>query len=261
MKKFALVLALGAGLAASTAHAAPSSAAASFTTLGTKDITADEFNSLFTPVNSGILSPFKFAGSENDSGLIESQVFKYNGETANGSPLYAYAYQVAVHPTAAGGDPAHVDSLSFKFNATGLSADPNNATSPTYGYLISDGKVGDLNLSGTQAPTSLSFQPDATSGYIRAQYVDPATGVGPIGPDTNSATFVLLSNKPPAATLPTVNVGGPEATVSLQKAYVPQPGTIEPAPVPEPATVLAWAGMLGAAAVARRARKARAAVA
>lgn len=256
MKKFALTLALGAGLAGSTAKAD-----ATFTTLGTKSITADQFNSLFTPVNSGVLSPFKFADSDTDSGLIESQVFKFNDPNNTGKALYGYAYQVAVNPAASGATAPHVDSLSFKFNATGLSSDPNNPSNPTYGYLITDGKVGDLNLSGTQTPTSLTFQPDQATGYIRAQYVDPATGVAPIGPNSNSATFVLLSSQPPSATLPTVNVGGPEATVSLQKAYVPQPGKIEPAPVPEPATVLAWAGMVGAVAIARRARKARATLA
>src|SRR5207245_109415 len=102
----------------------------------------------------------------------ESQVFKYNGTAPGGSPLYAYAYQVGVNPTPTGGDPAHVDSLSFKFNATGLSADPNHPSNPTYGYIVTNGKVGGLDLSGTQIPTSLTFQPGATTGYIRAQYVD-----------------------------------------------------------------------------------------
>lgn len=254
MKKYALALALtlGTGLAASQANAAPV-----FTTLGTKTIDASTFNSDFTAINQAVLSPFKFAGSETDSGLIQSQVFKFNGATADGNPLYAYAYQVAVNPTPEGGDPAHVDSLSFKFNATGIAGDSN----ATYGYIISNGKVGDLNLSGSAAPTSLSLQPDATTGYIRAQYVDVNGNVPPIGPGASSATFVLLSKQPPSDVLPTVNVGGAEATVSLQKAYVPKAGKIEPAPVPEPATVLAWAGMLGAVALVRRTRKARLAAA
>src|SRR5262249_860163 len=157
-----------------------------------------------TPVNTAVLSPFKYADSTTDSGLIESQVFKYNGTTADGNPLYAYAYQVGVNPAADGGAPAHVDSLSFKFNATGLASDPNHPGSPTYGYIISGGKVGDLNLSGTQTPSTLSLQPDQTTGYIRAQYVDPTQGVSPIGAGSNSATFVLLSNQPPSTTLPTV---------------------------------------------------------
>jgi len=262
MKKFALALALGlgAGLAAPRAQAGPK--AADFTTLGTQNISADQFNSLFTPVNTAVLSPFRYADSSTDSGMIESQVFKYNGTTADGNPLYAYAYQVGIAPTPAGGDPAaHVDSLSFKFNATGLAVDPNHPTNPTYGYIVTNGKVGGLDLPGTQIPTSLTFQPDATTGYIRAQYVDPATGTTPVSAGANSATFVLLSNQPPATTMPSVNVGGPEATVGIQKAYVPQPGAIQPAPVPEPATVLAWAGVLGVAALAHRARKARTAAA
>jgi hypothetical protein len=260
MKKFALALALGAGLAA--AHARAASLSTTFTTLGTTNLDAGTFNNLFTPVNTASLSPFQFADSSTPSGMIESQVFKYNGTTADGNPLYAYAYQVGVAPTPAGGDPAaHVDSLSFKFNATGLAADPNHPTNTTYGYIVTNGKVGGLDLPGTQIPTSLTFQPDAATGYIRAQYVDPTTGTTPVSAGANSATFVLLSNQPPATTMPSVNVGGPEATVGIQKAYVPQPGAIQPAPVPEPATVLAWAGVLGAVALARRARKTRAAVA
>lgn len=262
MKKFALALALGAGLAASNAHAGitPVTTLQTFQTLGTKNIDASTFNSLFTPVNNQVLSPFQFADATSSSGYIESQVFKYNGTTADGNPLYAYAYQVAVNPTAAGGDPAHVDSLSFKFNATGLSNDTANS-SPTYGYIVSGGKVGGLDLAGSQVPSTLTFQPNSTTGYIRAQYVDPTSGAQAIAAGANSATFVLLSNQPPATTMPTVNVGGPEATVSLQKAYVPQAGTIEPAPVPEPATVLAWTGMITAVALVRRARKGRPAVA
>src|SRR5262249_13940211 len=134
MKKFALALTLGlgAGLAAPRAQAGPASTPA-FTTLGTQSISADNFNSLFTPVNTAVLSPFRYPDSTADSGLIESQVFKYNGTTADGNPLYAYAYQVGVNPAADGGAPAHVDSLSFKFNATGLASDPNHPGSPTYG--------------------------------------------------------------------------------------------------------------------------------
>jgi hypothetical protein len=259
MKKFALALAIGTGLAAPAAHAGPSPtpSPATFQSLGTTGMDATTFNSLYAPVNTAVLSPFKFADSSNDSGMIESQVFKYTGSTSDGNPLYAYAYQVAVNPTPSGGDPAHVDSISFKFNATGLDGTPGS----NFGYMISGGHVGGLDLAGTQTPTSLTFQPDASNGYIRAQYVDPVNGVGPVGAGSNSATFVLLSKQAPATTMPTVNVGGPEATVSLQKAYVPQAGNIEPTPAPEPATYLVWAGVLGALAVVRRTRKARQAAA
>jgi hypothetical protein len=262
MKKFALALALGTGLAASNAYAgasAPISTVQTFQSLSTTPTDAATFNSQFTSVSNPLLQAFRFAGSSTDSGLVESQVFKYNGATTDGNPLYAYAYQVAVNPTPAGGDPAHVDSLSFKFNATGL----GGGTGSSYGYMISNGSVGGLNLAGTQTPTSLTFQPDATTGYIRALYVNPTTGVGPVGAGTNSATFVLLSKEAPATVLPTVNIGGPEAVTSANppQVYVPSGGNIEPAPVPEPATVLAWAGVIGAAALYRRGRKARAAVA
>src|SRR5436309_13968256 len=100
MKKFALALALGTGLAASAAQASPSpvSSPATFQSLGTSTMDAATFNTSFTPVNTALLSPFKFADSSNDSGMIESQVFKYNGTSTDGNPLYAYPYQVAVNP-------------------------------------------------------------------------------------------------------------------------------------------------------------------
>ena len=99
MKNFALALALGSVLAA-----APASAAPVYTTLTTKNLDASTFNADFASVNKAVLSPFKFADSNTDSGLIESQVFKYNGKTTDGNPLYAYAYQVAVNATPAGAD-------------------------------------------------------------------------------------------------------------------------------------------------------------
>jgi hypothetical protein len=256
MKKFALALALGTGLAVSTAHAGPTQTATTttFQTLNTTSMDASSFNQQFTPLAIPLLQSFRFAGSSTDSGLIESQVFKYNGPTSDGATLYAYAYQVALNQTPSGGDPAHVDSLSFKVNATGL----DGSSSSSYGYMITNGAVGGLNLSGTQTPTTLTFQPDASTGYIRAQYVNPTTGVGPIEAGNNSATFVLLSKQAPATVLPTVNIGGPEALTGANppQVIVPAGGTIEPAPVPEPATIIAWAGVVGAVACYRLRRRA-----
>jgi len=252
MNKITLALVLGtgltSGLTAPRAHAAPTD----IQTLGTETISAGKFNGLFNPYNTAILSPFRFDGSQTDSGLIESQVFKgADGTAAQG--LFAYAYQVAVSPASADKtvEPGHVDSVSFKYNGTTAGTGTN-----AHGFIINDGKVGGLDLAGTQVPVALSLQPGHTTNFIRAQYVDPASS-GPIGAGANSATFVLLSKEMPADVKPSVNVGGGAATTTVPVAYAANAGAIEPVPVPEPATLLAWAGMAGAVALVRRIRKSR----
>src|SRR5262249_32143031 len=152
------------------------------------------FNALFTPVNTAILSPFTFSGASSPSGQIESQVFQGTGAAAG---LYAYAYQVAVSTTPDGtGLAPHVVSTSFAFNATPMGTDLTGAGKTAFGYVLSDGgKVGGLDLSGTQTPTTLSWQPASTTGFIRTQYVDPASQTSPLNAGANSATFVLISNQ------------------------------------------------------------------
>lgn len=263
MNKTTLALALGTGLALGLATGPRAHAAATTTsgdliqTLDTQTLSANDFNSLFTPYNTAILSPFTFSGAPADahSGLIESQVFQGTGK-ADG--LYAYAYQVAVGNTPdSTGLPPHVDSTSFTFNATPMGTDLTNSGKTSYGYVVKDGQVGGLNLPGTQSPTTLSWQPAGTTGFIRAQYVDPATQTSPLNAGTNSATFVLITNQLPSSTTPSVNVGGAAATTTVPVAYSASGGTISPVPVPEPATFLAWSGMAAAVALVRRFRKAR----
>ena len=251
-------LALALAFAPSHARAAvTSSTAAVIQTLHTPTLKSSDFNASFTPYNSAILSPFRFDGATGDSGLIQSQVFQGTGAATG---LFAYAYQVAVNASDAGGVPVHVDSTSFKFNATPLGTDLTKSGTTAYGYVIKDGGVGGLNLPGTQSPTTLSWQPSGTTGFIRAQYVDPASQTSPLNAGASSATFVLISSQMPSDVKPSVNVGGASATTTIPVAYTASPGTIEPIPVPEPATVLAWSGMAAAFAFVRRVRKARAAV-
>lgn len=259
MNKITLALVLGTGL--TLGLFAPSARASDIQTLATKDISSDTFNSLFQPYNTAILSPFRFDGSTADSGLIESQVFKGTGQAQG---LYAYAYQVAVNPAKdGGGEPVHVDSLSFKFGGNALGADLTGAGTPAYAYVVMNDKnsspVGGLTLTGTQVPSSLSLEPGQTTGFVRAQYVnpdgDPSTKALAAG--ANSATFVLLTKQLPATVTPSVNVGGGSATTTVPVAYNATTGTIEPVPVPEPATLFAWAGMAGAVALVRRVRRNR----
>jgi hypothetical protein len=252
-----MVTSLVLGLAAPQARASASATDHSIQTLTTGQMSADVFNSLFTPYNTAILSPFAFSGSTGNSGMIESQVFQGKGAA---SGFYAYAYQLAVNnSTDASGNPVHVDSTSYNFGATPIGTDLTSSGSTNYAYVIPNGQVGGLNLSGTQAPTSLSWQPQTTSGIIRAQYVDPTSQTQPLGAGGNSATFVLVTNQLPSTQPPTVNVGGAAATTTVPVAYAASGGTISPIPIPEPSTILAWTGMAGAVGLVRRFRKARAA--
>jgi hypothetical protein len=257
MNKITLAVVVAAGLALGLA--APRTEAAAIQTLSTPTLTAAQFNSLYTPYNNAILSPFQFDGTSSPSGLIQSQVFSGTG-AATGT--YAYAYQVAVNnQTDSSGTPVHVDSTSFKFNSTPLGTNFATGGQTAYGYIIPNGQVGGLNLSGTQAPTSLSWEPAGTTGFIRAQYVDPTTQAASLAAGSNSVTFALISTQLPSSTTPSVNVGGAAATTTVPVAYTTTPGTISPIPVPEPATWLAWSGMAAAVAMVRRIRKARLAVA
>ena len=256
MNKFTTALAVGTVLAgglAPRAHAASVAAGTGLETLNTPVISAADFNASFTPYDTAVTSPFRFDGASGDSGLIESQVFQGQGKYAG---LYAYAYEVVANPTTdGGGEPVHVDSVSFKFNASPLNA--STAGTPAYGFLVQNGQVGGLDASGAQTPTSLSFQPGQSTGFIRAQFVDPNTGASAIGAGTNSATFVLLTNQLPSTVTPSVNVGGGSAVTTVPVVYTTSPGTIEPVPAPEPTTVVAWAAMAGAVALARRFRTRR----
>lgn len=255
MNGFTRSLVLCATLALSFTLATTATRAAAISTLNTQSISADQFNTLFTPYNNAILSPFTFAGASSPSGLVQSQVFQGTGAATG---LYAYAYQVAANPATDGsGEPVHVDSLSFAFKGTSLGTNLTGSGSPAYAYVITNGQIGGLNLSGTQTPTTLSWQPGDTTGFIRAQYVDPTTQTNPINAGANSATFVLISNQMPSSVQPTVNVGGGSATTTVPVVYTTQPGTIEPVPVPEPASILAWGGLAGALVLLRRARGAK----
>ena len=257
MNKITLALVVGAGLVLGLTG--PRAQASTIQTIDTPTLSASTFNSLFTPYNNAILSPFQFDGTSSSSGLIQSQVFQGTGAAAG---LYAYAYQVAVNPqTDSSGVPVHVDSTSFMFNSTPLGTNFASGGQTAYGYVIPNGQVGGLNLSGTQTPTSLSWEAAGSTGFIRAQYVDPASQSSALAAGTNSATFVLISNQLPSTTTPSVNVGGAAATTTIPVAYTTTPGTISPIPVPEPATWLAWSGMAAAVALVRRIRKSRVALA
>jgi hypothetical protein len=264
MNKLTLAIALGTGLTLTAL--APVAHSATIQQLSTPTLGAAQFNSLFTPVTGTTVqtSAINFVGATG-AGNIQSEVFQGNAGTA-ADGLYAYAYKLSVNnvTNSASGEPVHVDSTSFQFNATPTGTDFAGVGKPTYGYVITNGTVGGLtngpNSDGSTAlvPTSLSWQAGTKIGAIRADFVNPTTGALPLPAGNNSATFVVISSQPFTGTFQNAGVlSSDQQTGSNTIVYAPSGGTISPVPVPEPTTILAWAGMAGAALLVRRVRKNR----
>jgi hypothetical protein len=263
MNKFTFALALGAGLVLSLAgpsvHATPI-----VQNLTTPSMTAAEFNSLFQPIAAPIMSPYQFQNTPT-TGIVESQVFQGTGTYAG---LYAYAYQIAVNNVSDNnGQPTSVNSTTLAFNST-----PTPASFPSGGpsggtaspvYVVSDGQVGGINLpqaapgSVIQTPTSVAWMPGTKTGSLTFQYLDATQNTGPLQAGANSATVVVLTDQPYTTQQPAVPVSlqnaDPQVT-PFPLAYSAQGGVIQEVPAPEPATVLAWAGMIGAVALVRHVR-------
>ena len=262
MSKLSFAIALGAGLTLSMA-APPAALASEIQTLGTPEMTASQFNSMFAPVSGApaLTSDYQYLGAPV-SGVVGSQVFEGLAGTA-ASGLYAYAYQLGVNNVTTNlGEPVHTDSMSFQFNANPASADLLNTGTPSYAYAIKDGSIGGL-VPPQAAPGDLigmaavSWQPGEKIGTIRAQFVDAAAGTPPLDPGSNSSTFVVLSTQP--FTQQFVNLQSSNPTTGAPPAvYSATGGPISKVPIPEPATVLAWAGMVGASLLVRRIRRVRA---
>jgi hypothetical protein len=262
MNKITYALALGAGLVLSLAG--PSATAAPIVQqLSTPTMSAATFNSLFQPIDGAapIMSTYQFMNTPT-TGMVESQVFKGTG-IATG--LYAYAYQIAVNNvTDVNGQPSSVNSATLAFNATPTVANLTGGAGPgSATYVVADGKVGSIDLpqaapgSVIQSPTSVAWMPGTKTGSLTFQYLDATTNSGPLQAGSNSATIVVLSTQPYVNQPVSLQNANPQITYPT--AYSAQGGDIHEVPVPEPTTVLAWAGMLGAVALVRRTRQARAA--
>ncbi|MBV8487862.1 MAG: hypothetical protein JO161_06250 [Planctomycetaceae bacterium] len=100
--------------------------------------------------------------------------------------------------------------------------------------------------------------PGTKTGSLTFQYLDAASNTGPLQAGSNSATIVVLSTQPYVNEPVSIQNANPQTVYPM--AYSPQDGTIQEIPAPEPATVLAWAGMMGAIALVRHVRRSRAAV-
>jgi hypothetical protein len=255
MNRFIFALALGAGLVLSLAgpsvHATPI-----VQQLPTPTMTAAQFNSLFQPIPNvaPIMSDYQFLNTPV-TGKVESQVFQGTG-TATG--LNAYAYQIAVNPVSDNnGEPTSVNSAALAFNATPTPL----TTGGSAVYVIPKGQVGGIDLpqaapgSVVQTPTSVAWMPGTKTGALTFQYLDATQNTGPLQAGANSATIVVLSNQPYTTQPVSLQNANPQITNPTHPtAYSAQGGTIQEVPAPEPATVLAWAGMIGAVALVQRVR-------
>jgi hypothetical protein len=260
MKKFTFALALGAGfvlnLASPSVHAS-----AMVESLPPQTLSASTFASEFsavTPVSSGTYS---FLNTDN-AGVVESQVFAGTGSFAG---LYAYAYQFGVNNVndTSTNQPTSVNSASMLFNATPTSATlvPGGTASPTY---VINGAVGGLNVPqaapgfAVQVPSTITWLPGTNTGSLTFQYLNPATNTGPLGAGATGETIVVLSTQKPGEKQ-YVSIQNPEPQNTYPQVDAPSPGPIQAA-APEPSTILAWGGVLGALVLARRARRSRHAV-
>lgn len=266
MNKLTLALALGTGVSLGTVVSTSAVADTIKTnqTLPTAEMSADDFNALFRPIDNApaMNESYQFLGSPA-SGTVRSQVFAGTG-AAEG--MYAYAYQVSVNDVKSeAGDSVYVDSLSYKFNDTPLATDYLGGD-PVYAYTVSGGQIGGLlgpdSSTGEllQKPASVSWMANEVTGAIRAHFVDPDTETPPLDAGSNSAAFVVISDAPLPSTVAQefVNLQSDSPTTGeLTSVYAASGGNISPVPVPEPSTVLAWAGMMGALALVRRVRKNR----
>jgi hypothetical protein len=275
MNKLIASLALAAGL--TMGLAATTARAASIDSLNLADMSASQFNSLFKPIAADpvLSSPFTYYGAP-ESGSVVSQVFAGTG-SAQG--LYAYAYQYDLNNVSdSNNTPIDLRGTSWGFNSTPvgtkLTTDSSgNVTGFTqnpagaYAYAITDGAVGGIGASVAAAgqsilkPTQLNWEPNTNSGSLLATYFDPTTNVPALQAGAHSATFVVLTSTPPTTTLTGILGSAPLAPGStLVPTYAASLGDVKPHPIPEPATILAWAGMAGAVALVRRVRQNRRAV-
>jgi len=263
MNKFTLTLALATGL--TLGLAAPFARAAdipSIHSLSLGSMTADDFNKSFHSIEGtpAMSSPFRFAGTSGPSGVVMSQVFKGTGKYAG---EYAYAYQYDLNSGSSTANqaldpkspptPLDLKGASWQFNAT-----PFNSA-----YVISPGgTIGGIGASGDRAPSQLNWETNTSTGSLLATYFDPIKSTTALQGGQHSATFVVLSNQPFVQSYVGILGTNPiDPKAPLTTTFAANGGTIQPIPLPEPTTVLAWAGMIGAVALVRRVRKNRPTVA
>ncbi len=262
MNKITYALALGAGLVLSLAS--PNAQADPIVqTLTPTPMSATQFGNLYTASTTVLTAGYDFMNTPN-AGVVESQVFTGNANTA-AQGTYAYAYQFGVNSAMDTSiqQLTSVNSASMLFNATPVGTDFTHTGSNTYAYVVTNGQVGGINVPTAavgnivQTPSSIAWLPSSTTGSLTFQYLNPTTSTGPLAAGALSGTIVVISTQP--FTQQYVSLQNPEPQTLYPKAYSPTGGPIDQVPAPEPATMLAWAGVLACVAMGRRFRRHRAA--
>ena len=130
-------------------------------------------------------------------------------------------------------------------------------------YVVTDGAIGSMAAPvaapgmGIQSPSTIAWQPGTSTGSLTFQYLNPATGTGPLASGSRQRTIVVLSTQPPSQQNVFVSLQNPEPQNGYPVVYSPTLGTIEQVPAPEPATILAWTSVVAALAVGHRFRRNR----
>lgn len=263
MNKFTFALALGAGLVLSAAGRT-TDAAPIVQNLDAPEISASEFNSLFKPIAEAppITAEYRFINTPL-TGVVQSQVLEGTGAYAG---LYAYAYQFGVKDVKdESGEPTSVNSASLQFNATPTRADLLGTGGPGSAvFVVKDGTVGGLSVpvsaaagGGIQIPSSVAWLPGEKTGALTFQYLDASKSTDPIGAGATTGTIVVLTTEKWTNKLVSLQNANPQ--IVYPSAYASEGGPIQEVPVPEPSTVLAWAGIIAAAGLVQRRRNRRAA--
>jgi hypothetical protein len=268
MNKFTYALALGAGLVLSlagpSAHASPIQDPVKIQDLKPTPLSADQFNSNFTPISgvNNVNQPFSFVNTPSTAGTVGSQVFQGTGKEAG---IYAYAYQVNVNNvTDSTNQPIGVNSTAMYFNAT--PSVQSLVGSPSAVYMV-NGAIGGMNAATPitnvggvptgPTPSHVFWQPGTKTGSLTFQYLDAASNSGPLMAGSSSGTLVVLSTQAPSSSQLYVSLQSPDPQNGYPQVYSPQTGEIAQVPVPEPATIIGWTGVIGALALVHRVRRNR----
>lgn len=247
------------------ASASMASAAVMPSNLSSTRLSGGEFGTLFRPLalNSkytGFMEkPFNLPAAGID-GMYRTEVFQgIPGGRADG--LYAYAFQASslMNNKKQINDLEGVrhDFNSSLVNTSGFTNQSTHALEiSTNDGVLGKFKAPTMTSGKLDAPAALNFRilQDAdgqlTQGSLTANFNDGLT------PGQSSSIFAVVSKDAPER-LATVNIRGGEFVDSGMKPVAWQPdseGRIV-VPVPEPASVLAWAGLMGAGLVFARARR------
>lgn len=224
------------------------------------------FRSMFSPVSTtpgtpgaAISGVSRFARTGIDTSIV-SQVYKKNGED-----LYAYTFQLQNKSQNPQNMPT-IRGIGNYFNAQPVANDDlfggNHIV--TIGGAIEDSESPFYKTPTIDALADASFsferfgssEDEASFAVLTSNFRLPEAG------ELDSPVVALFSTVAPEETA-TVDVNGPEfyrgvEGQNLPEIWNPQAQNIQP-PIPEPATLLGWAGVLGAAALVQMRRRRRAA--